>query len=132
MIVATTWTVVSSWVRCWSPARGRRTAGRSLGLKCIEAARSLDFPLLEFHFALEDREMVLVAVDPLPTLVAPGPWPLAGRLLCTLARNIAVILVYGRIDDPPWQVPLRRCKRLARPMFSSSKLRSTERGFRSK
>jgi len=57
------------------------------GSNCIEAAKSLDFPLLEFRFALEDREMVLVAVDPLPTLIDPWATALAGRLLCTLARE---------------------------------------------
>ena len=57
------------------------------GQCALAAARKLEFPLLEFRFAIEDGETVLTEVDPLPALGEPWAVALAGRLLMSLARE---------------------------------------------
>ncbi len=53
----------------------------------IDAARALGFPLLEFRFAVEESETVLVDVNPFPDLLESWAAGLAGRLLKSLARQ---------------------------------------------
>lgn len=53
----------------------------------IAAARQLGYPLLEFRFALQANETVLVEVDPLPPLTEPWAVALTGRLLRSLAEQ---------------------------------------------
>jgi hypothetical protein len=55
------------------------------GSRCQATARLLGFPLLEFDFATEAGEAVLVHVDPLPSLVEAWAVALVGRLLESLA-----------------------------------------------
>jgi hypothetical protein len=57
------------------------------GPSALAAARALEFPLLEFRFAIEKNETVLVEVDPLPPLAEPWAAALVGRLLAALARE---------------------------------------------
>jgi hypothetical protein len=57
------------------------------GAPCLEAARLLGFPLLEFRFAVEGHDTCLVWVDPLPPLVEPWAAALAGKLLRSLLRE---------------------------------------------
>lgn len=57
------------------------------GACAIRAARQLGFPLLEFRFAVQANETVLVEVDPLPPLTEPWGAALAGRLLRSLAEQ---------------------------------------------
>lgn len=60
---------------------------RRYGPCALAAARALEFPLLEFRFAVEKGETVLVEVDPLPPLTEPWAAALVGRLLAALARE---------------------------------------------
>jgi hypothetical protein len=55
------------------------------GERCIAATRAIGFPLLEFHFAVEQGATVLVQVDPLPRLVAPSAASMVSDLLASLA-----------------------------------------------
>jgi hypothetical protein len=57
------------------------------GARCLEAARLLGFPLLEFRFAVEGHDTCLVWVDPLPPLVEPWAAALTGKLLRSLLRE---------------------------------------------
>ncbi len=71
-------------------AAGRGVGGAladRYGTKCLAAAHLLGFSLLEFRFAVEGRDTVLVEVDPLPPLVEPWAAALTGRLLGSLLRE---------------------------------------------
>jgi hypothetical protein len=61
-----------------------RTGGQlasAFGARCVRAARTLGFPLLEFRFAAEAARIVLTEVDPLPSLVEPWATALTVDLL---------------------------------------------------
>ena len=57
------------------------------GERCIAATRAIGFPLLEFHFAVEQGKTVLVQVDPLPRLVDPWAACMVSDLLASLAAG---------------------------------------------
>jgi hypothetical protein len=65
---------------------GGRLASR-FGQRCVAAARGIGLPLLEFRFAVEKREPVLVDVDPLPPLVEPWVADMVSGLLESLASE---------------------------------------------
>jgi hypothetical protein len=57
------------------------------GSRCLDTARILGCPLLEFRFAVAGDETVLVDVDPKPSLAEPWAAEMAGRLLASLAGD---------------------------------------------
>jgi hypothetical protein len=67
---------------------GGTLAGR-YGPRCLDTARRLGFPLLEFGFATRAGELVLIDVNPLPSLAEPWATELAGRLLQCIAAEAA-------------------------------------------
>lgn len=74
-------TVLTAGERAGGPMANR------YGLRCLATARALGFPLLEFCFDVEEKETVLVHVDPLPPLAEPWAVAMAGDLLKLRARE---------------------------------------------
>jgi len=57
------------------------------GARCLAAASALGFALLEFRFAFEEGDIVLVDADPLPPLFEPWAAAMTGALLKSIARQ---------------------------------------------
>jgi hypothetical protein len=69
---------------------GNQTGGtlaHRYGVHCVETARALRAPLLEFRFASNGTEEVLVDVDPLPPLTQRWAAGLTGQLLASIAAE---------------------------------------------
>jgi hypothetical protein len=60
---------------------------RRYGLRCQTAASVLGFSLIEFLFAMEKGETVLVDVEPLPQLVEPWASIMVGRFLKAISQE---------------------------------------------